>query len=51
MQAPTNIGGLLAAASRRDLLIYAGAALLLAIAVVLAGDEIRLHGGAIETPT
>lgn len=49
MKSLTNIGKLLAAASRRDLLIYAGAALLLAIAVVLAGDEIRLHVGAIES--
>jgi uncharacterized membrane protein YdjX (TVP38/TMEM64 family) len=49
MKALTNIGRLLSAASRRDILTYVGAALLLAIAIVLAGDEIKLHVGAIES--
>jgi uncharacterized membrane protein YdjX (TVP38/TMEM64 family) len=49
MKTPTNPDRLLAAADRKYALTYIGVALLLAVAIVIAGDEIRIHLAAIET--
>jgi uncharacterized membrane protein YdjX (TVP38/TMEM64 family) len=49
MKTPTNPDRLLAAADRKYTLTYVGVALLLVVAIVIAGDEIRIHLAAIET--
>jgi uncharacterized membrane protein YdjX (TVP38/TMEM64 family) len=47
MKTLSNIARLLAAAGRKENLVYVGAALLLGIAILLAGDEVKHHVAAI----
>jgi uncharacterized membrane protein YdjX (TVP38/TMEM64 family) len=49
MKNPTDPGQWLRAADRRNSLIFIGAALLLLLAILAAGDEIKDHAAAIET--
>jgi uncharacterized membrane protein YdjX (TVP38/TMEM64 family) len=48
MKRPADLSQWLKAADRRNILVFAGAALLLVVAIVAAGDEIKHHVGAIE---
>jgi uncharacterized membrane protein YdjX (TVP38/TMEM64 family) len=49
MTNPTGPGQWLRAADRRNTLIFIGAALLLWLAILAAGDEIKDHAAAVET--